>query len=208
MVAHLGCVAMVLSHNFSQPAKGCTKHGERAHTSSQDCSMGRKKSRMIASLSASKRRMQTAACVSSSSCLDEDAPPRVTGPIVGLRRPRWIQTPTFDILNTCRQGQDFPRETGAHSYAQAHISTQPAPSLENAWLPLTHEDEIGSRSAQPPSCRRTQARLSQCRLPRLTSSPPPSFGRSSPQRFWPKPFQFCHERNRKAAAGLRRVQVR
>jgi large subunit ribosomal protein L34 len=26
----------------------------------------------------------------------------------------WLQTPTFDILNTCRSGQNFRRETGAH----------------------------------------------------------------------------------------------
>jgi large subunit ribosomal protein L34 len=28
--------------------------------------------------------------------------------------PYWIQSQTFDILNTCRPGQDFRQETGAH----------------------------------------------------------------------------------------------
>src|SRR5579859_2625361 len=79
----------------------------------------------------------------------------------------WIQSPTFDILNTCRIGQDFRQQTGAHSYAQAHISTQPAPSLENAWLPLAYEDQIGSSRAEPSPCHWPEARFSQCRLPRL-----------------------------------------
>jgi len=29
----------------------------------------------------------------------------------------WIQSQTFDILNTCRQGQDFEQETGAQLHA-------------------------------------------------------------------------------------------
>ena len=38
MVAHLGCVAMPLSHNFSQRVKGCTKQGETGHTRLRWCS--------------------------------------------------------------------------------------------------------------------------------------------------------------------------
>jgi large subunit ribosomal protein L34 len=35
MVAHLGCVAIPLSHNFWEHAKGCTTHGETHHTRSK-----------------------------------------------------------------------------------------------------------------------------------------------------------------------------
>jgi len=89
-------------------------------------------------------------------------------PFAAPLEPNWIQTPTFDILNTCRLGQDFRRETGAHFYAQAHISTQPAPSLKDAWLPLTHEDQIGCSCAQPPPRHRPEACLRQRRLSRLS----------------------------------------
>jgi ribonuclease P protein component len=81
---------------------------------------------------------------------------------------RWIQRPTFDILNTCRQGQDFREETGAHFYAQAHISTQSASSLESAWLPFTHEDQVRRGRAEPASRSGPQACLSERRIPRLS----------------------------------------
>jgi ribonuclease P protein component len=92
---------------------------------------------------------------------------------------RWIQRPTFDILNTCRQGQYFRQETGAHFYAQAHISTQPASSLESAWLPFTHEDEIRRGRAEQASRRGPQARLSKRRIPRLSFPAAVVFGWNS-----------------------------
>jgi ribonuclease P protein component len=72
----------------------------------------------------------------------------------------------------------FQIEPGAHSNAQAHISTQPASSLESAWLPLTHEDQIRCGRIEPPPCRGPQARLSQRRISRL-SLPPICFGWNS-----------------------------
>ena len=87
-----------------------------------------------------------------------------------LASPRWILSPTFDILNTCQIGEDIRQETGAHFYAQAHISTQPASPLEDARLSLTNEDQVGSCRAEPSPCSRTQARLSQCWLSRLSHS--------------------------------------
>jgi hypothetical protein len=92
-------------------------------------------------------------------------------PHPGSNRPGWLQSPTFDILNTCHLGEDFRQETGAHFYAKAHISTQPASSLKDARLSLTYEDQGGSCCAEPSPCRRPQARLSQRRLPRLSVSP-------------------------------------
>src|ERR1700687_1787432 len=35
MVAHLGCVAIPLSHKFWEQAKGCTTYGETDHTRSK-----------------------------------------------------------------------------------------------------------------------------------------------------------------------------
>ena len=86
------------------------------------------------------------------------------------RGARWLQRPTFDILNTCRSGSNFRQEAGAHFYAQAHISTQPASPLEDAWLSLTYEDQVGSSRAEPSSRRRPQARLSERWFSRLSSS--------------------------------------
>ena len=87
------------------------------------------------------------------------------------RQRRWLPRPTCDILNTCRQGSDFQKETGAHFYAQAHISTQPPSPLEDARLSLTYEDQVGRSRAEPSSCRRPQARLSQRWFSRLSGSP-------------------------------------
>src|ERR1700723_674203 len=105
--------------------------------------------------------------------------------VIEPKAPGWIQSQTFDILNTCRLGQDSRRETGAHIYAQAHISTQPAPSIKDAWLPLTYEDKIGRSRAEPSPCRWPQARYRKRRLSRLTSSPPHCFGRSRSRVFNP-----------------------
>ena len=43
MVAHLGCVAMLLSHNFSEQAKGCTTQGETRHKPSRPRALRRRK---------------------------------------------------------------------------------------------------------------------------------------------------------------------
>src|SRR5205814_8679361 len=107
-------------------------------------------------------RIASSCCPHSRSCKDR------TRLITSGSRPRWLQSPTFDILNTCRQGQDFRQDTGAHFNAQAHISTQPASSLEDAWLPLADEDQIRSSRAEPPPCDRSQARLCQCWISRLS----------------------------------------
>ena len=110
--------------------------------------------------------------------------------------PYWIQSQTFDILNTCRSGADFRQEAGAHSYAKAHISTQPASSLKDAWLPLADEDQIGSRRTEPSPCDRPQARCRQRRVSRL--SLPAVLFRLEQSRtarsFRPESFPLCHER--------------
>jgi hypothetical protein len=66
----------------------------------------------------------------------------------------WIPDPTCDTLDTCRHGTETLEETGAHSYAQAHISTQPAQPREDPRLSLAHEDQERCRRTQPPPCGR------------------------------------------------------
>ncbi len=66
------------------------------------------------------------------------------------------------------EARNFRQETGAHFNAQAHISTQPASSLKNAWLPLTNEDQGRRSGAEPSPCHGPQARLRQRWLSRLS----------------------------------------
>lgn len=115
-------------------------------------------------------------CASSSECVQFVRSWIRSNCMISGQGPRWIQSPTSGILNTCRIGPNFRQLTGAHSYAQAHFSTQPAPSLKDAWLPLAYEDQVGSSRAEPPSCHGPEARFSQCRIPRLKLSPPFRFG--------------------------------
>src|ERR1700679_2174293 len=96
----------------------------------------------------------------------------------------WISNPTFDILNTCRHGQDFSKETGAHFDAQAHISTEPSSPSKNARLPRAHEDQERRRRSEPPPCRRPQARRRKRRLPRLIFT----WGRNTPSYRPAKPL--------------------
>ena len=107
----------------------------------------------------------------------------------------WIQSQTSDILNTCRQGRDFRQETGAHFHAQAHISTQPASPLENAWLPLADEDQIGSSRAEPSACGGPQARFRQRWISRLVIPAVFSAGAAGTARFFrPESLPISHER--------------
>ena len=69
---------------------------------------------------------------------------------------------------SCCQSADSFKETGAHFYAQAHISTQPPPPCENTRVPGAHEDQGRRCRVEPPPCHWPQARCSQRRLPRLT----------------------------------------
>jgi hypothetical protein len=178
MVAHLGCVAIPLSHNFREQVKGCTTHGETHHMRSKFSRPRTQISTHFADIELVQNWMQVSAnefvrdsdrnAFSCSAGFNTD--PMVL-PDSGTAWPRWLPRPTSDILNTCRSGSDSRQETGAHFYAQAHISTQPASPFEDARLSLTYEDQIGSRRAEPSPCRGPQARLSQRRLSRLSGSP-------------------------------------
>jgi hypothetical protein len=196
---------MSLSHNFWELAEGCTTFGETIHLCSKFL-LERSQIRMPLLLSRShitsmlgQRRVFVR--ISNSCAMRLGAIPESRG--------CWLQSPTFDILNTCRperfctslalagfvascsflvkeqrkrnafdssqvQNRCGPRfQIGNRSalfYAQAHISTQPASPLKDAWLSLTYEDQVGSSRAEPSSCRWPQARLSQRRLPRLSRS--------------------------------------
>src|ERR1700739_975386 len=77
--------------------------------------------------------------------------------------------PLSQVQSRCRL-RFLDRKQERIFYAEAHISTQPASPLEDAWLSLTYEDKIGSSRAEPSPCRRPQARLSQRRLPGLSRS--------------------------------------
>ena len=178
MVAHLGCVAITLSHKFWEHVETCTKHCETRHRRARllslqskthsrkllesNLNLGCRSSR--ASSHASLRFAISCQCPASS-CRDEM---RHYERFAAHLEPYWIQSQTFDILNTCRRGQDFRQETGAHFHAQAHISTQPASPLENAWLPLADEDQVRSSRAEPPPRCGAQARFRKCWIPRLS----------------------------------------
>jgi len=181
MVAHLRCVAIPLSHNFWEEPKGCTTHGETHHKRSKfsrsdpEILLSYFRDRAVSNCPSntmdmfakifSARHLRVLLRVLVPSLPNQLR--RIEPPITGANRSGWLQTPTFDILNTCHLGEDFRQETGAHFYAKAHISTQPASPLKDARLSLTYEDQVGSSRAEPSSCRRPQARLSQRRLPRL-----------------------------------------
>src|ERR1700683_4333497 len=70
------------------------------------------------------------------------------------------------ILKACLQAENLVR-SGAQCYAQAHIPTEPPPSGEDTRLFDAHEDQSGSRGTFPPPRQGSQARFSECRLPRL-----------------------------------------
>ena len=82
----------------------------------------------------------------------------------------WIPGSTCDILRTCRQGADSYQETGAHFHAQAHISTQPPQTREDARFPRADEDQERRSRIEPPSRDWPQTCVGQRRLPRLTSA--------------------------------------
>ena len=167
MVAHLGCLAITLSHNFWEPIATCTKHGETHHRQTRFASRKHNPAQRTRHRALKSSMPKFAREFGSIHSILESAFD-LNRRLRARRTRHWIQTPTFDILNTCRSGHDFRQETGAHFYAQAHISTQPASSLENAWLPLTNEDKTGSSRTEPPSCVRPQACLRKRWLPRLS----------------------------------------
>ena len=124
MVAHLGCVAITLSHKFWEHVETCTKHCETRHRRARllslqskthsrkllesNLNLGCRSSR--ASSHASLRFAISCQCPANS-CRDEM---RHYERFAAHLEPYWIQSQTFDILNTCRRGQDFRQETGAH----------------------------------------------------------------------------------------------
>ena len=57
---------------------------------------------------------------------------------------------------------------GAHSDAEAHISTESPPPRQDAWLQGPHEEQSWAGRIVAPSRQGPQARLCQRRLPRLT----------------------------------------
>ena len=70
------------------------------------------------------------------------------------------------ILKVCCLYKIF--SLGAHSDAEAHISTESPPPRQDAWLPDPHEDQGGPGRTVAPSRQGPQARVCQPRLPRLT----------------------------------------
>jgi ribonuclease P protein component len=97
----------------------------------------------------------------------------ISNAIAGRRaysRRCWIPGSTFDILKSCRKGSDSKRVIGAHFYAQAHISTQPSPSRQDARLSFAHEDKIRGSGVEPSPRGRPQARLRQRWISRLSLS--------------------------------------
>jgi hypothetical protein len=168
---------MPLSHNFWEQAKGCTTYGETHRTRSKFFGLDHQFLLSYCRRSALPKWMPGFSMVFAAIRLD--GRPSILAitrtAAFGATRslpasPNWIPSSTFDILNTCHIGEDFRQETGAHFYAQAHISTQPASPLKDARLSLTYEDQVGSCRAEPSPCSRPQARLSQRRLSRLSHS--------------------------------------
>jgi large subunit ribosomal protein L34 len=124
MVAHLGCVAMPLSHNFWELGKGCTTHGETDHRQRKFLRYDGKNRFSFQSLSRSFgigceaeawrfRRVRSAKIREKRSRRHPPLFPVSPRPVTGARASGWIPSPTFDILNTCRPGEDFRQEAGA-----------------------------------------------------------------------------------------------
>jgi len=65
----------------------------------------------------------------------------------------------------------FPRfSLGAHTDAEAHISTEPPPPIQDPWLSRTHEDQSRASCTFPPPRQGPQACLRQRRVPRLAAN--------------------------------------
>jgi len=83
----------------------------------------------------------------------------------------WIPGPTYGTLNSCRQGEDFHQKTGAHKYAQAHISAQSPQARQDSRFSRPHENQERRSRIEPSSRHWPQARSRQRRIPRLITLP-------------------------------------
>src|SRR5262249_7609685 len=80
-----------------------------------------------------------------------------------------IAAPSIFLL--CRRHPFSSKKfLGAHFHAEAHISTESPPPLEDPRVSQPHENEERSCSSFAPSCQGPQARFCECRIPRLSFS--------------------------------------